>query len=128
MQGLSLNSPVAQAPQSATQPIPMGSAEQPQPNGIHPATGLIVDGALLLVPLSFALIWAIVVLLVADLPKLTWNNLKLNRTPKVPCRNCRYFSSNPYLKCAIHPTVALTDNATDCKDFQAQEVATPTRH
>jgi hypothetical protein len=30
---------------------------------------------------------------------------------QVPCRNCQFFSSNPYLPCAVHPGMALTENA-----------------
>ncbi len=36
---------------------------------------------------------------------------------QVPCRNCRYFTNNPYLKCAVNPFVALTEKAMDCSDY-----------
>ncbi|MCU0535611.1 MAG: hypothetical protein MUD14_17105 [Hydrococcus sp. Prado102] len=38
---------------------------------------------------------------------------------QVPCRKCRFFSSNPYLKCAIHPSTVLTAQARDCSDYWA---------
>ncbi len=35
----------------------------------------------------------------------------------IPCRNCHFFSRNPYLKCALHPTIALSNKAKDCNDY-----------
>lgn len=37
--------------------------------------------------------------------------------PKTPCYRCRYFSNNSYLKCALHPVTALTEQAVDCRDY-----------
>ena len=36
---------------------------------------------------------------------------------QVPCKKCQYFKNNPYLKCAIHPTTALTEEAINCSDY-----------
>lgn len=40
---------------------------------------------------------------------------------QVPCRNCQFFSSNPYLQCAVHPGMALTDKAINCSDYCPQK-------
>ncbi len=37
--------------------------------------------------------------------------------PKTPCFRCRYFSNNSYLKCALHPVTALTEQAVNCRDY-----------
>lgn len=39
---------------------------------------------------------------------------------KLPCRNCRYFANNPYLKCAVQPDIALTVRALNCSDYCPQ--------
>jgi hypothetical protein len=40
------------------------------------------------------------------------------KTPlKIPCQNCFYFSKNSLLKCAVHPTTAMTTEAVGCSDF-----------
>lgn len=39
--------------------------------------------------------------------------------PESPCSNCRFFSQNAYLKCAVHPSIALTKQAIDCSNFWA---------
>lgn len=36
---------------------------------------------------------------------------------QVSCRKCRFFSSNPYLQCAVHPSIVLKDEAKDCSDY-----------
>jgi hypothetical protein len=83
----------------------------------------IIGGAAILLPLCFILVWAIAsIAMFRGLPKaIRKKPLELNRPQKVPCRSCRFFSSNPYLKCAIHPTSVLTDRAIDCSDFHARD-------
>jgi hypothetical protein len=36
---------------------------------------------------------------------------------KIICPGCEYFNSNLYLKCAIHPSTVLTEQAIDCADY-----------
>jgi len=35
----------------------------------------------------------------------------------VPCPRCQYFTNNQFLKCTLHPTTALTEQAVDCIDY-----------
>ena len=46
----------------------------------------------------------------------------------IPCRSCQYFCHNPYLNCAIHPSLVLTDRAIDCPDYCAKGERTETDH
>ena len=48
------------------------------------------------------------------------------RPPTLPCPRCRYFNPSAFLYCAVHPTVAMTQEALNCQDFQSRE-ATPQR-
>jgi len=41
--------------------------------------------------------------------------LCLNR---VPCKNCHFFTMNPYLKCGVNPATVLTKQAIDCPDYR----------
>jgi hypothetical protein len=36
----------------------------------------------------------------------------------IKCDRCQYLDCNPHLKCAIHPSIVLTHQATNCKDYQ----------
>lgn len=44
---------------------------------------------------------------------------------RVPCRNCRFFSLNQYLKCAVHPSVVMTKQAIDCPDYCPKDSKLP---
>jgi hypothetical protein len=33
------------------------------------------------------------------------------------CPGCRYFSNNHYLQCALQPTIVMTEESIDCKDY-----------
>jgi hypothetical protein len=33
------------------------------------------------------------------------------------CPGCRYFSNNHYLRCALQPTIVMTDRSIDCHDY-----------
>jgi hypothetical protein len=46
---------------------------------------------------------------------------KLNH--KTPCYRCQYFSDNPYVKCALHPDMVLTEKAIDCQDYYSNSMA-----
>ncbi|MEH2420788.1 MAG: hypothetical protein V7K48_07515 [Nostoc sp.] len=35
-----------------------------------------------------------------------------------PCKNCRFFNNNHYLKCALHPSTALSKQALNCPDYK----------
>jgi hypothetical protein len=39
------------------------------------------------------------------------------RMHKIPCPNCQFFTGNHYLKCTVHPSWALTEEAIHCSDF-----------
>lgn len=39
---------------------------------------------------------------------------------QIPCANCVYFTNNYCLKCTLHPTEAMSENAIACRDFQPQ--------
>jgi hypothetical protein len=36
---------------------------------------------------------------------------------KLPCRNCRYFSNNHFLQCAVQPSIVLTEEAMNCSEY-----------
>ncbi len=37
-----------------------------------------------------------------------------------PCINCHFFNNNYYLKCAVHPSIALTKQAWNCSDRKSR--------
>ena len=39
---------------------------------------------------------------------------------ELPCQHCQYFHANRFLPCAVNPSLVLTTEAADCRDFQAK--------
>ncbi len=90
-------------------------------------TKLQVEGMsyapLFLVPLCFMVVWAIVVIIVSVGCKVAQRKdglVTIDRFQQIPCMNCRFFDSNRYLKCAVHPSTALTRQAVNCSDYWPQ--------
>ena len=41
------------------------------------------------------------------------------RSSLFPCGNCRYFTGESQLACAVNPIAAMTTAALECPDFEA---------
>lgn len=43
---------------------------------------------------------------------------QLRRLHQVPCSNCVFFTGDYRLKCTVHPSKALSEDALNCLDFE----------
>lgn len=76
----------------------------------------------LFIPLVFLVLWAIATTMYTGLPKYLQKVLfKLKPQQRVPCRECQFFSSNPYIQCALHPLTVQTEQATNCSDYRNKQ-------
>ncbi|MHC5730625.1 MAG: hypothetical protein ACYTXY_42265, partial [Nostoc sp.] len=41
----------------------------------------------------------------------------INGLQKVPCKKCHFYSKNHYLKCAVKPSIVLTEEAMNCSEY-----------
>jgi hypothetical protein len=92
---------------------------------IDGATKLIVNNQDVIVGtaanlIACALFWSLF-LFIAWKNKIVVQNNKINffrnTLSTIPCNHCRFSSNNSYLKCAVQPTIAFTDEATNCSDY-----------
>ncbi|MBD1995973.1 hypothetical protein H6G00_05000 [Leptolyngbya sp. FACHB-541] len=79
--------------------------------GLWAAPVVLIALAGIVLALRRSLIWKLTHSYVPPSPKLK----------QLPCSNCRFFGSNPYLKCAVHPDKALKAEAMTCSDYWAQD-------
>lgn len=86
-------------------------------NEVKP-TDLFGSNLVWLLPVWGAIVWLLLFCTASEAWKLLRHNVATVKPgQRVPCKNCRYFSSNFYLKCAVRPSDALTERAVDCSDF-----------
>lgn len=79
----------------------------------------IPDMAISLSPLGFIIGWVVFLLMLQKIR--SFLNYKMvfpiNSSHKVPCKNCRFYSNNNYIKCAVKPSIVLTDEAMNCSEY-----------
>lgn len=82
-------------------------------------TDLVVS----LIPIGFIIIWVGSFLLLSKIRTLTLDKIIVTTNPlnKVPCKNCQFFSNNRYVKCAVQPSIVMTEQAKDCSDYCAKD-------
>ncbi|MEH2111709.1 hypothetical protein [Nostoc sp.] len=78
-------------------------------NGIQP----------LLVPICFVVAWTVIVLVVLSLCAAARDSLTTaKQMHQIPCTGCQFFTDNYRLKCTVRPSIANTEEAIDCSDYQ----------
>ncbi|MGJ3251711.1 MAG: hypothetical protein ACFE0J_11335 [Elainellaceae cyanobacterium] len=70
-------------------------------------------------PVCFVLAWALILLGAWSV----WSALRdsisnAKRMHQIPCADCQFFTNIHYLKCPIHPSTALSEDAIGCTDFE----------
>ena len=75
-------------------------------------------------PICFCLAWSVVFLGLWQVIAATRDGVQRAQTMhRIPCSDCSFFTNQAVLKCPLHPTEAMSEEAIDCLDF---EVANPT--
>ncbi|BAY31833.1 hypothetical protein NIES37_02800 [Tolypothrix tenuis PCC 7101] len=75
----------------------------------------------LLVPICFVVAWAVMILGGWSLWSAARDSVsKAKQMHQIPCTGCQFFTDNYRLKCTVHPSIANTEEAIHCHDFQAK--------
>lgn len=78
----------------------------------------ISAASLYIIPTTFFTFWLMYLIISTDLLKFAKHKISIMKNlEQVPCKNCRYFTNNPYLRCAVNPAIALTSQAVNCSDY-----------
>jgi hypothetical protein len=75
---------------------------------------MILDVIFLIITTSFILLWVWTTLIITKRERYGSN---ANPSRLTICRKCQYFNHNIYVKCALNPALAMTEQAVDCADF-----------
>lgn len=97
----------------------------PQTSQIESSTDQITvpTGGTFFIPFGFIVAaWLVLILSRLEIWKAIGNRKTATKQyTKTPCSQCRFFQNNPYLKCAVHPSKALSEEAKDCPDYWGDE-------
>ncbi|MEM7713115.1 MAG: hypothetical protein AAF349_05965 [Cyanobacteria bacterium P01_A01_bin.68] len=74
-----------------------------------------------LVPICFVCAWSLVILAAWSM----WSAAKdgiatAQQMHQIPCTGCQYFTDDYRLKCTVNPSIANTEEAIECMDYQAK--------
>lgn len=84
---------------------------------LHPVVDAIQP---ILVPICFISAWAIVLMVVGNfIAALRSSTRRAHTMHQIPCANCSYFTNDHRLKCPVHPTTALSEDAIGCRDYHS---------
>ncbi|MGF1937903.1 MAG: hypothetical protein RM347_026560 [Nostoc sp. ChiQUE02] len=83
----------------------------------------IRDIAVSLSPVSFIIGWIVFFLVLRKIRVFLNEKMvfSINSLHKVPCKNCRFYSNNHYLKCAVNPSIVLTEEAMSCSEYSSSK-------
>ena len=95
------------------------TAKSPNPLPEPPSLKL-PQGVIGLLPLVLVLAWAIALRWSSKGKGLPDPRGGDRRHHKIPCKTCQFFKDNPYIKCAVHPSIAATKSAIECSDYTPQ--------
>ncbi|MEA5600276.1 hypothetical protein [Nostoc sp. UHCC 0252] len=79
----------------------------------------IPDIAVYLSPVGFIIGWVAFFAIMQKIRAFLDHKMafSINRLHKLPCKNCRFYSNNHYLKCAVNPSIVLTEEAMNCSEY-----------
>jgi hypothetical protein len=79
-----------------------------------------------LVPICFVSAWAIVALVFWSIWRAIWDTAaRARQLHQIPCAECQFFTKDYHLKCTVHPSMALTEQAIGCPDYQLKKISYP---
>jgi hypothetical protein len=72
-----------------------------------------------LVPLCFLSAWTLVIMAAWSMWSAARDSVSTaKQMHQIPCSGCQYFTNDYRLKCTVHPSIANTEDAVNCMDYQ----------
>ncbi|MEH2361259.1 hypothetical protein [Nostoc sp.] len=72
-----------------------------------------------LIPICFVVAWTVIILVVLSLWAAARDSVTTaKQMHQIPCTGCQFFTDNYRLKCTVHPSIANTEEAINCSDYQ----------
>jgi hypothetical protein len=73
----------------------------------------------LLVPICFVVAWTVTILVVLSIWSAARESVTIaKQMHQIPCTGCQFFTDDYRLKCTVRPSIANTEEAIHCLDYQ----------
>lgn len=74
---------------------------------------------LFLIPICFLTAWTVTILVAISMWAAARDSMNTaKQMHQIPCTNCKFFTADYRLKCTVHPSIANTEAAINCPDYQ----------
>ena len=72
-----------------------------------------------LIPICFVVAWTVIILVILNLWAAARDSVTTaKQMHQIPCTGCQFFTDNYRLKCTVRPSIANTEEAINCSDYQ----------
>ena len=72
-----------------------------------------------IVPICFVTAWGLIILGIWSVWTTARDSVNVAKLMhQIPCSGCQFFTDDYRLKCTVHPSVANTEDAINCLDYQ----------
>jgi len=72
-----------------------------------------------LVPICFVTAWTLIILVGWSMWSAARDSVAIaKQMHQIPCSGCQYFTDDYRLKCTVNPSIANTEDAIQCMDYQ----------
>ncbi len=100
--------------------------QNPNPtNGVN-----LRDLGLSLAPLGLVFSWVIFFVILRKVRSIIENKMvfTVKGSHQLPCKNCQFYSHNHYLKCAVEPSIVMTEEAKNCSEYLPKKDKFDSKH
>ncbi|MBD2342688.1 hypothetical protein [Anabaena subtropica] len=99
------------------------TSTESQQKTTQPSSIDISDIAISLTPVGLVFSWVIFFIILRKIRSIIENKMvfTVNGLHQLPCKNCQFYANNHYLKCAVQPSVVLTEEAKNCSEYSPKK-------
>lgn len=93
-------------------------------NGLLPILKVVLQTIKpVIIPVCFITAWLFIISLLATfLSGIKQTVARAKQMHQIPCYNCKFFTNDYRLKCTVNPTIANTEKAIECFDYQGKSI------
>lgn len=79
----------------------------------------IPDIAISLTPVGLVFSWIVFFIILRKVRNILEDKLiiSVKKSQQLPCKNCKFYTNNHYLKCAVNPSIVMTEEAKNCSEY-----------